>query len=144
MHFSSHLFAFFFYFYFFFVCSLSLSLSLFVHCYTMHQHHTHQPFIPCLYCHPQRYIRMVQNLIERCLILHMSQDQCVKALAEHARITPLVTLTVWKELQKENKDFFRAYFQVISPRPFTRKRPESSLYPFSLYRLSEAYEHVER
>ncbi|KAF7809308.1 uncharacterized protein G2W53_036051 [Senna tora] len=48
----------------------------------------------------------------------MSQDQCVKALAEHARITPLVTLTVWNELQKENKDFFRAYFQVISPRPF--------------------------
>ncbi|KAI9111608.1 hypothetical protein K1719_017298 [Acacia pycnantha] len=66
---------------------------------------------------------MVQNLIERCLILHMNQDQCVKALAEHARITPLVTLTVWKELQKENKDFFRAYFQVISPsRPFTTSR----------------------
>lgn len=86
------------------------------------------------------------------MILHMSLDQCVKALAEHASITPLVTLTginiseknkkksnmmcvcvclnllysccaVWKELQKENKDFFRAYFQIISPpRPFiTRK-----------------------
>ncbi|XP_028754402.1 uncharacterized protein LOC114713895 [Neltuma alba] len=110
------------------ICLLSSSISyssqfvlfLFLHCYTMH--HNHQPSLPCLYCHPQRYITMVQNLIERCLILHMSQDQCVKALAEHARIAPLVTLTVWKELQKENKDFFRVYFQVISPRPFFPSR----------------------
>lgn len=35
----------------------------------------------------------VQNLIERCLIFHMSQDQCIKALAEHAGIKPLVTIT---------------------------------------------------
>ncbi|KAL4371286.1 hypothetical protein AHAS_Ahas06G0150600 [Arachis hypogaea] len=60
----------------------------------------------------------VQNLIERCLLFHMSQDQCIKALAEHAGIKPLVTLTVWKELQKENKKFFRDYFQVTTP---TRK-----------------------
>lgn len=35
----------------------------------------------------------VQNLIERCMLFHMSQDQCIKALAEHAGIKPLVTLT---------------------------------------------------
>ncbi|KAK9188908.1 hypothetical protein WN944_020313 [Citrus x changshan-huyou] len=63
----------------------------------------------------------VQHLIERCLLLHMSRDQCIKALAEHAGIRPLVTLTVWRELQKENKDFFRAYFHSISPRPFMSK-----------------------
>lgn len=32
-------------------------------------------------------------MIERCLILRMSQDECVEALARHARIQPLVTLT---------------------------------------------------
>ncbi|KAI4328215.1 hypothetical protein L6164_020587 [Bauhinia variegata] len=80
-------------------------------------YHSHQYPLPCLYCHPHSYIRMVQHLIERCLLFRMSQDQCIKALAEHANIKPLVTLTVWKELQKENKEFFRAYFQVISPRP---------------------------
>ncbi|KAH9773196.1 transmembrane protein [Citrus sinensis] len=76
-------------------------------------------FFPCLHCHPHSYIRM--HLIERCLLLHMSRDQCIKALAEHAGIRPLVTLTVWRELQKENKDFFRAYFHSISPRPFMSK-----------------------
>ncbi|XP_016193611.1 uncharacterized protein LOC107634699 isoform X1 [Arachis ipaensis] len=56
-------------------------------------YHSHQYPLPCLYCHPHSYIRMVQNLIERCLLFHMSQDQCIKALAEHAGIKPLVTLT---------------------------------------------------
>ncbi|XP_031277047.1 uncharacterized protein LOC116135468 isoform X2 [Pistacia vera] len=82
---------------------------------------------PCLHCHPHSYIRMVQHLIERCLLLHMNRDQCIKALAEHANIRPLVTLTVWRELQKENKDFFQEYFHAISPRPFMsryiRRRP---------------------
>ncbi|XP_041013887.1 uncharacterized protein LOC121257077 [Juglans microcarpa x Juglans regia] len=74
-------------------------------------------FYPCLHCHPHSYIRMVQHLIERCLLLHMGRDQCVKTLAEHASIRPRVTLTVWRELQKENEHFFQAYFHAISPRP---------------------------
>ncbi|XP_070043566.1 uncharacterized protein [Nicotiana tomentosiformis] len=56
----------------------------------------------------------VQNLIERCLLLGMGRDQCVNALAIHARILPLVTLTVWRELLKENRDFFQVYFNNIS------------------------------
>ncbi|XP_048322849.1 uncharacterized protein LOC125420321 [Ziziphus jujuba] len=83
----------------------------------MYHHHNHH-FLPyCLHCHPHSYIRMVQHLIERCLLLHMSLDQCIKALEQHASIRPLVTLTVWRELQKENRDFFHAYFHAISPRP---------------------------
>ncbi|KAK4764592.1 hypothetical protein SAY86_025682 [Trapa natans] len=54
-----------------------------------HHHHMHR----CLCCHPRSYIRLVQHLIERCLILRLSQDQCVKVLAERAGIQPLVTLT---------------------------------------------------
>ncbi|KAI9169034.1 hypothetical protein LWI28_005816 [Acer negundo] len=88
-----------------------------------HNYHHHYSFHPCFHCHPHTYIRMVQHLIERCLLLHMSQDQCIKALADHASIRPLVTLTVWRELQKENKDFFRSYFHAISPyRPFITSR----------------------
>ncbi|XP_059656143.1 uncharacterized protein LOC132303084 isoform X2 [Cornus florida] len=89
----------------------------------MYQHSHDQP-LPCLHCHPHSYIRMVQHLIERCLLFHMSRDQCIKALAEHAGIRPLVTLTVWRELLKENRDFFQAYFHwVIRPKPYTSKPP---------------------
>ncbi|XP_057950337.1 uncharacterized protein LOC131145209 [Malania oleifera] len=77
-------------------------------------YHPHN-LLPCLHCHPHHYIRMVQYLIERCLILNMSRDQCINALAHHASIQPLITLTVWRELLKENKDFFRAYFHSSSP-----------------------------
>nr|WCD39200.1 hypothetical protein [Annona squamosa]WCD39203.1 hypothetical protein [Annona squamosa] len=79
-------------------------------------HHHHLPC--CLHCHPHTYIRMVQHLIERCLLLRMSRDDCVEALAAHASIRPLVTLTVWRELLKENRSFFKAYFRELSPKPF--------------------------
>ncbi|XP_020257489.1 uncharacterized protein LOC109834013 [Asparagus officinalis] len=81
-----------------------------------HDHH-----VPCLHCHPQSYIRMVQHLIERCLLLRMSQDGCVKALAERASIEPLITLTVWRELVKENRGFFHTYSRQISPWQTTYK-----------------------
>ncbi|KAH0865061.1 hypothetical protein HID58_082272 [Brassica napus] len=35
------------------------------------------------------YIHMVQHMIEKCLIFHMSKEEC--------------------ELEKENKEFFKAY-----------------------------------
>lgn len=69
---------------------------------------------PCLHCNPSTYIRMVQNMIERCLLLRMDREQCVKALEEHARIQPVVTLTVWNELMKENKEFFESYSPATS------------------------------
>ncbi|KAG5001680.1 hypothetical protein JHK82_022834 [Glycine max] len=102
----------------------------------MHDH-SHQYPLPCLYCHPYSYIRMVQNLIERCMLFHMSQDQCIRALAEHAGIKPLVTVTVWKELQKENKEFFRAYLQVVTPRPLFMSYQQQNdinycLFPFQV------------
>ncbi|KAJ0095195.1 hypothetical protein Patl1_16102 [Pistacia atlantica] len=81
----------------------------------------------------------VQHLIERCLLLHMNRDQCIKALAEHANIRPtrytnrsiIISLiyiyVLWRELQKENKDFFQEYFHAISPRPFMSKTPKTKL-----------------
>lgn len=57
----------------------------------------------------QSYILMVQHLIERCLLLHMDQEECVTALAKYARVRPVITVTVWKELEKENKEFFSSY-----------------------------------
>ncbi|WCJ19509.1 hypothetical protein M5689_001797 [Euphorbia peplus] len=55
------------------------------------------------------YIHMVQHLIEKCLIFHMTKEECIEALSKHANIQPVITSTVWKELEKENKEFFEAY-----------------------------------
>ncbi|ERN05934.1 uncharacterized protein LOC18434120 [Amborella trichopoda] len=57
------------------------------------------------------YIRMVQHLIEKCLLFHMTLEECEEALSKHANIKPVITSTVWKELEKENKSFFEAYSQ---------------------------------
>nr|ABK26763.1 unknown [Picea sitchensis] len=64
----------------------------------------------CKYKRRLVYIRTVQRLIEKCLLFHMDLRDCVHALAKHASIHPLVTLTVWKGLVRENQEFFRAYF----------------------------------
>ncbi|RZS27179.1 hypothetical protein BHM03_00060613, partial [Ensete ventricosum] len=56
---------------------------------------------------PASYIRKL--LIEKCLLFHMNKDECVEALSKHAAINPVITSTVWTELEKENKEFFEAY-----------------------------------
>ncbi|KAJ7554849.1 hypothetical protein O6H91_05G012800 [Diphasiastrum complanatum] len=54
-------------------------------------------------------IFMVQMLIERCLLLYMDREECVKAIAQHADVNPIVTRAVWNGLVKENGEFFSAY-----------------------------------
>ncbi|XP_023921565.2 uncharacterized protein LOC112033023 [Quercus suber] len=51
----------------------------------------------------------VHHLIEECIIFNMSKEECMEALSKHANIKPVITSTVWKELEKENKEFFEAY-----------------------------------
>ncbi|XP_055811338.1 uncharacterized protein LOC129881042 isoform X2 [Solanum dulcamara] len=58
---------------------------------------------------PASYIYMVQHLIEKCLIFHMTKEECIEALSKHANIKPVITITVWNELEKENREFFEAY-----------------------------------
>ncbi|KAI3508619.1 hypothetical protein L1887_23628 [Cichorium endivia] len=60
------------------------------------------------------YIHMVQHLIEKCLIFRMSKEECMEALSKHANIKPVITSTVWKELEKENKEFFESYLHSQS------------------------------
>ncbi|XP_030542572.1 uncharacterized protein LOC115749748 [Rhodamnia argentea] len=55
------------------------------------------------------YVRMVHHLIEECILFNMSKEECMEALSQHANIQPVVTSTVWKELEKENEAFFEAY-----------------------------------
>ncbi|XP_012072951.1 uncharacterized protein LOC105634672 [Jatropha curcas] len=57
------------------------------------------------------YIHMLQHLIEKCLIFNMTKEECMEALSKHANIDPIITSTVWIELEKENKEFFEAYAQ---------------------------------
>ncbi|PKU84282.1 uncharacterized protein LOC110098252 isoform X1 [Dendrobium catenatum] len=58
---------------------------------------------------PASYIRMVQHLIEKCLLHRMNKEECIDALNKHANIKPVITSTVWGELEKENGEFFEAY-----------------------------------
>ncbi|XP_072996519.1 uncharacterized protein [Typha latifolia] len=58
---------------------------------------------------PASYIRLVQHLIEKCLLFGMSMEECMEALSKHANVKPVITSTVWKELEKENKEFFETY-----------------------------------
>ncbi|KAM0023367.1 putative angiotensin-converting enzyme 2 [Helianthus debilis subsp. tardiflorus] len=60
------------------------------------------------------YIHMVQHLIEKCLIFHMTKEECMEALSKHANIKPVITSTVWNELAKENREFFESYSQSLS------------------------------
>ena len=58
---------------------------------------------------PASYIRMVHHLIEKCMTFRMSMEECMEALSKRADVQPVVTSTVWKELEKENKEFFDSY-----------------------------------
>ncbi|KAF7042139.1 hypothetical protein CFC21_051818 [Triticum aestivum] len=58
---------------------------------------------------PASYIRMVHHLIEKCMTFGMSMEECMEALSKRADVQPVVTSTVWKELEKENKEFFDRY-----------------------------------
>ncbi|KAL5209582.1 hypothetical protein ABZP36_005205 [Zizania latifolia] len=60
---------------------------------------------------PASYIHMVQHLIERCMTFGMSMEECMETLSKRADVQPVVTSTVWKELEKENKEFFDKYKQ---------------------------------
>ncbi|XP_028793171.1 uncharacterized protein LOC114748866 [Neltuma alba] len=60
---------------------------------------------------PDSYIRLVHRLIEECILFNMNKEECMEALSKHANIKPVITSTVWKELEKENKEFFEAYMR---------------------------------
>ncbi|XP_051114151.1 uncharacterized protein LOC127239852 [Andrographis paniculata] len=73
-----------------------------------------------------QYIHMVQHLIEECIVFKMSKEECMEALSKHANITPVITSTVWKELEKENKEFFEAYAKKISSSSSTTQITKSA------------------
>nr|KJB46104.1 hypothetical protein B456_007G353400 [Gossypium raimondii] len=55
-------------------------------------------------------IQLVQNLIERCLQLYMTQKEVVETLLAQAKIEPGFTELVWQKLEEENREFFQAYY----------------------------------
>lgn len=72
------------------------------------------------------YIRMVHHLIEKCLTFGMSMEECMEALSKRADVQPVVTSTVWKELEKENKEFFDRYKQLRSEKEGRSSSGDSS------------------
>lgn len=67
------------------------------------------------------YIRLVHRLIEECILFNMSKEECMEALSKHANIKPVITSTVWNELEKENKEFFEAYSRSRAERGCERE-----------------------
>ncbi|KAE8667597.1 cystathionine beta-lyase [Hibiscus syriacus] len=55
-------------------------------------------------------IQLVQNLIERCLQLYMTQKEVMDTLLAQAKIEPGFTELVWQKLEEENREFFQAYY----------------------------------
>ncbi|KAL5059877.1 hypothetical protein RYX36_031481 [Vicia faba] len=83
---------------------------------------------------PATYIHLVHRLIEECMLFNMSQEECMEALSKHANIKPVITSTVWKELEKENKEFFEAYLKNRVERASeteTRQRIQNMVLDFS-------------
>ena len=54
-------------------------------------------------------IKVVQNMIERCLQQYMTQAEIITALQSQAHIDPGFTCLVWAKLEEQNPDFFYAY-----------------------------------
>ncbi|CAM8961914.1 unnamed protein product [Rhodiola kirilowii] len=76
--------------------------------------------------HATSYIHTLQHLIEECILFNMTKHECMDALSRHANIQPLITSTVWDELEKVNRDFFQGYAKSIQAR--TSTTPVCTLY----------------
>ncbi|TVT99173.1 hypothetical protein EJB05_18680 [Eragrostis curvula] len=72
---------------------------------------------------PASYIRLVQHLIEKCICYNMNKEECMETLEKHANIKPVITSTVWKELEKENREFFETYKKDRGEESSTQKNP---------------------
>ncbi|XP_022009356.1 uncharacterized protein LOC110908695 [Helianthus annuus] len=55
-------------------------------------------------------MQMVKNLIEQCLVYHMSPKQAMDVLYQKEKIEPYFTKTVWRLLKEQNPEFFRKYY----------------------------------
>ncbi|KAH0461351.1 hypothetical protein IEQ34_008926 [Dendrobium chrysotoxum] len=66
----------------------------------------------------------VQHLIEKCLLHRMNKEECIDALNKHANIKPVITSTVWGELEKENSEFFADYERKRENQPTEAKATE--------------------
>uniref|UniRef100_A0A0E0CA16 Uncharacterized protein n=1 Tax=Oryza meridionalis TaxID=40149 RepID=A0A0E0CA16_9ORYZ len=75
---------------------------------------------------PASYIRLVQHLIEKCICYNMNKEECMETLEKHANIKPVITSTVWKELEKENSEFFATYKKGQGEEPAESKSSSSS------------------
>ncbi|XP_047983344.1 uncharacterized protein LOC125224044 [Salvia hispanica] len=75
-----------------------------------------------------QYIHKVQHLIEECIVFNMSKEECMDALSKYANIKPVITSTVWKELEKENKEFFEAYAKRREERGASQTETNESIH----------------
>ncbi|XP_045797641.1 uncharacterized protein LOC123891797 [Trifolium pratense] len=59
-------------------------------------------------------VKLVHNLIERCIQLYMTPKEIVTTLQNEAKIGPEFTKTVWQRLEEQNPEFFKAYYTRLA------------------------------
>ncbi|XP_008657081.1 uncharacterized protein [Zea mays] len=69
------------------------------------------------------YVRLVQHLIEKCICYKLNKEECMETLEKHAKVMPVITSTVWKELEKENREFFETYKKYLGQESALQKNP---------------------
>ncbi|KAK4440428.1 hypothetical protein Salat_0377700 [Sesamum alatum] len=55
-------------------------------------------------------IQLVKNCIEWCIQNYMNKKEAINALNSQRNIEPRFTETVWERLERENQEFFNAYY----------------------------------
>ncbi|KAK2362799.1 histidine-tRNA ligase [Trifolium repens] len=59
-------------------------------------------------------VKLVHNLIERCIQLYMTRKEIVTTLQNQAKIGPEFTEPIWQRLEEQNPDFFKAYYTRLA------------------------------
>ncbi|KAI3450901.1 hypothetical protein Pfo_007566 [Paulownia fortunei] len=61
----------------------------------------------------EQEIDVVKNYIEQCIQNYMNKKEAINTLAIQANIDPTFTKIVWERLEKENQEFFKAYYAKL-------------------------------
>eukprot|EP01028_Stygiella_incarcerata_P004523 TRINITY_DN1997_c0_g1_i2.p1 TRINITY_DN1997_c0_g1~~TRINITY_DN1997_c0_g1_i2.p1 ORF type:complete len:392 (+),score=100.51 TRINITY_DN1997_c0_g1_i2:550-1725(+) len=83
-------------------------------------------------------IQRVQQLIERCLLVYMTQSETVTTLRTQSNVDPAFTNLVWQKLEEQNPDFFRAYHQRL------KVKEQVSLFNFLVNQQAQVMERMQR
>ncbi|KAK1411024.1 hypothetical protein QVD17_37568 [Tagetes erecta] len=69
-------------------------------------------------------VAWVQTLIEHCMLSRMNQQEAIDAIYKKKNIERSFTKIVWQGLEKQNQDFFKIYYAMLTMKERHKKQPE--------------------